>query len=103
MNYPELDKIKSLGEKPQSIGSFIEWLPSQGYHICQEEDDETGEERFFPVHLDINRMLEKYFGIDGAKAERERMALLHECRDEIEVKTLDGKSEILGTIRSDPA
>jgi len=101
MKIPELDKISKVSEKSQAIGDFIEWLPSQGLIICQEEDDEAGEERYFPVHPDINRLLEKYFNIDGAKAERERVAILHELRNELEVKTEDGKTEILGLIRDE--
>lgn len=83
MKTPELDKISKVRDKSQAIGSFIDWLfQEKNFHIAEwKKDDEFDEEQLVTINLDINKILEEYFEIDGRKAEKERQGILEELRN----------------------
>jgi hypothetical protein len=88
---PTLDKLKSVSDKSQAIGAFLEWLQSEQkvqlmrYHehndSCRDEDDEDEfvcglDDEMFPNHSSIEQLLADYFEIDLKEVEKERRALL---------------------------
>ena len=83
--YPELEKLRGVSERSQAIGEFLEWLfGSKNYHIAKylgEEEYEDDEDELVPVHIDIEKLLAEFFGIDLAKAEEERREILEQIRE----------------------
>lgn len=78
---PELEKIKAVSEKSQSIGEFLDWLQNQGIHTAKYVHDvESEEEILETVYLDREKILAKYFNIDLKKAEQERQKILGDLR-----------------------
>lgn len=96
---PTLEKMKAVHEKSQAIGEFLDiFLPSKGVQLgsphvhdvsCPGWDERrnrynpgegprcsfhTGE--FQPFHYTVEKLLAEFFGIDLAKAEEEKRALL---------------------------
>jgi hypothetical protein len=72
MDYPEHDKLHKIQDQSQACGEFIDWLESQGLHLC-EADPESG--RYWPTHRPLRGLLADFFGIDQRKidAEKEQM------------------------------
>lgn len=105
--YPECNKMLAVKERSQVIGEFLEWLQSgeadstafkrrvflatHGLEttywdqLAQEECDlpedewEVGDE-LCPFQYTTEELLAKFFGIDLAKAEKEKQAMLEEQR-----------------------
>jgi hypothetical protein len=82
---PELDKMKSVNEKSQAIGEFLDlFLPEKGIRLMrleQPQGDETIEEcRYVPVNQSVEKLLAEYFEIDLNKCEKERRAILEHIR-----------------------
>lgn len=101
---PECDKMQAAQEKSQAIGDFLGWLQSgvvkqnlpmersiflAAYHVdCEDRDGETLPEdeweigdTLLPYAYSTERLLAEYFGIDLAKAEQEKRAILKEMRE----------------------
>lgn len=76
MEYLEHEKLKNLKEDTQSYGYFLEWLIRR-YTICSYY--EKGE-LYYPEHIDIERTLAEYFGIDYNKLMKEKEEMLKEIR-----------------------
>lgn len=81
---PELDKLTAIKDQSQTIGAFLDWYRSEegGGHLCvlvEDEDRETAD--FFHDHRSIEGLLAKYFEIDLAKIEAEKLAILEELRN----------------------
>lgn len=78
-SYPEHEKAKAAQADAQVIGEFLEWLsdPARGYVICERTDNDV-DNLWMPVstHLNPEQLLNRYFGIDDAKLEREKRAIL---------------------------
>jgi DNA polymerase III epsilon subunit-like protein len=70
--YPEHQKLIALEGKNDTVGQFIEWLADSNYVIC--EYDQMG--RYHPVSRPITSWLAQYFGIDPAKIEQEKRAMI---------------------------
>lgn len=74
---PEHDKLKVVKAKSQAIGEFIEWLGSQEVRLARYDLD-------LGILVDdmmpIEKRLAAYFGIDLAKLEAEKLALLAAVR-----------------------
>lgn len=119
-DYPEHDKLMAVREESQTLGEFIEWLPTADLRICEpitktdcrgggiwntwsciggrkindraDEDEgecpicggtgmvDRDEPLYLPAHLDINKLLAKFFNIDLAKIETEKRAMLEALR-----------------------
>jgi hypothetical protein len=91
---PELNKMKSVREKSQAIGEFLDWLANEkkvslaqyhahGEHCYDGEGDLTCELRkdeLYDFHYSIEKLLAEYFEIDLKKVEEERMAILEHIR-----------------------
>ena len=82
---PECDKIIAVKNESQKIGEFLGWLGSEkNLTICrwvgEDEDDDIGG-RFYPEHLDVQKLLAEFFGIDLNKVEEEKRSLLEEIRN----------------------
>lgn len=71
--YPEHDKLKSVKDKSQAIGEFLEWLQHEREPIVCIADT-TG---WIPV---TNEILAEYFEIDLEKLELEKQEMLQEQR-----------------------
>lgn len=73
--YPELEKVKVTHQDSQKITEFIEWLNGQNIELCS--FNESGrKEIYWPVQIDMEKLLADYFEIDLVKVENERRALL---------------------------
>jgi hypothetical protein len=79
---PELDKLSKVKEESQLIGSFLDWLQTEGgYTICKYYEKDGGlQEAFLPARKSIEEMLAQYFKIDLRKVEWERRKLLNMIR-----------------------
>ena len=87
MTYPEHEKLKSVQEKSQAIGEFMEWLRyTKKYTIAKwyksqwDADDEEETDRLMPEFPSIEKLLAEYYGIDLNKIEEEKRAMLDEIR-----------------------
>ncbi len=70
---PMLEKMKSVKEDSQKLGSFLDWLMNdQGYALAKM--DKYGE--LMPIYDSIEVILAEYFEIDLNQAEDEKRALL---------------------------
>lgn len=81
--YPEHEKLKLVKDKSQLIGEFIsEWLPSQGYTICEtyNDPDSLRDGEFLPARVRPEELLARFFDIDLKKIEEEKRAMLEEQR-----------------------
>ena len=101
---PELDKMKAVRERSQSIGEFLEWLGEEkkwsicaSHHHgpgCEGWDEARGrfnpgafdrrceaqEFELFPVSFSIEKLLAEFFDIDLNKVDDERRAIIDHMR-----------------------
>jgi len=75
---PECAKMAAVTEKSRAIGSFLEWLPSQGVILAIHEPGEG----LVPCHTSIETLLAGYFEIDLQKVEAEKRAILDNLQAE---------------------
>jgi hypothetical protein len=106
IRYPEHAKLRALKGRNMAVGDFVEWLRRNEYAIstlhehtreCYETDDyEEGDppdrscctlssERWYPVAMlggpnNVERWVEKFFGISPQRLAEEKDAMLRECR-----------------------
>jgi hypothetical protein len=74
---PWHDKAKEHADEMQSIGEFIEWLPTTKLHIAKYIDGEEGY-GLYPIpmgQLTINMLLAEFFGIDYDAYQEEKEAV----------------------------
>lgn len=111
---PELDKLRSVSDRSQEVGRFLDWLTGEkGWHFakrhvhtqdCYETTTRRGvfpdykyrevqelscgmnEDDSFPVHEPPEKLLAAFYEIDLDKIEEERCALLDWHRTVIEKK-----------------
>lgn len=84
---PELDKVKSVSEKSQSIGEFLDFMINKKkIKFCQvvkeDEDREDTFPRYAPVPINLEILLAEFFKINLNKAEKERRAILEAIRED---------------------
>jgi hypothetical protein len=102
---PELDKMKAVKDKSQTLGEFIEWLQSEkkvhlgaphvhgptcaGWDADREKYSPRGGDRcecstgeFIPFNFTMERLLAEFFEIDLVKVENERRTILAYIRKE---------------------
>lgn len=72
----EIEKVRAVRERSQTIGAFLEWLQSKEYVIASWGADD----KLYPVRDSIEQLLAQYFDIDLKKLEKEKRALLDEIR-----------------------
>lgn len=86
--YPEHEKLEKVHDESQSIGEFIEWLQSK-YSVCKYDEKRFGG-TWWPVTLDITKLLSEYFEIDLQKIEFEKRLMLKRRLDvTVPIKTGD--------------
>ena len=74
----ELEKFDTTMDARRCINEFLDFLSEQSYWICKDFSQANWYDRFKPIPLANPQLLSKFFGIDEAKLEVERRALL-EC------------------------
>jgi hypothetical protein len=80
-DYPEHEKLKKISDKSQTVGDFLEWLNSQGLHLCEWVDSRyAGEGEFSSANKNTDDLLAEFFEIDQAKLEEEKRELIQEAR-----------------------
>lgn len=72
----EIEKVKAVSERSQTIGGFLEWLQSKEYVIASW----GAYDNLYQERRSIEEWLAQYFGIDLKKLEKEKRALLDEIR-----------------------
>lgn len=84
-DYPESERLHKLIDGVHQIHEFLEWTRSEGLVLCRIQD--TGRIRFdapveeyFPSYESMQDLIYRFFGIDDAKLERERRAMLEALR-----------------------
>jgi hypothetical protein len=77
VDHPEHDKLAKIADKSQVCGEFHEWLMAQGYVLARYDRGYRPNE-LFPVRRRLQDMLAEFFGIDRAKLEQEKRAMLAE-------------------------
>lgn len=70
---PELEKLASVKDVSQQQGQFLEWLLGEKDLVIAQWDEEDW---LHPIHVRIEVLLAEYHGIDLAKVEEEKSALL---------------------------
>lgn len=78
MKTPEHEKLSQVKDLSQEIGSFLDWIQSQG--MCLAKFNE-GEEHYWPVNKRIEQILAEYFEIDLNKLEKEKIEMIEEMRN----------------------
>lgn len=75
--YPEHEKIEKVQLESNTIGEFLDWLPSKDIQLGTWT--ESGE--FIPLHRNIEKLLAEFFEIDLEKIEQEKRAMLELLRN----------------------
>lgn len=71
--YPQHDKLHAVKLESQAQGAFVEWLQARGIFLCK-STGELGD--WHPVYESVTQLLAEYHGIDLAKLEKEKRAML---------------------------
>lgn len=81
--YPQHTKLKEHRAESQTVGQFLEWLLGEegGYTLATWEG-ESPWEQLTHAHVDIEDLLARWLGIDLAKLEQEKLALLTAIREQ---------------------
>lgn len=74
--YPEHAKARAVKRDSQVIGEFLEEMGTRGYELCTYDRHHAE----YEPQQNIEKVLAEYFGIDQAKLEQERLAMLAEVR-----------------------
>lgn len=70
--YPEHDKLRTIADKSQAIGQFLDWLcDEKRIRLCVWDCGE-----FDPISTSITDLLAAYFEIDQTKLEAEKQDML---------------------------
>lgn len=84
--YPEHEKQSLVLGEARAAGDFLEWLKER-YFLCELAGDDK---RFVPVYSPIRELLADWLGIDLAKIDEEKQAMLAELRAAHEQRQEDG-------------
>lgn len=76
---PECDRARKVKDQTQAAGEFLEWASSQGIFLGHYVEEDYG--RFNPVHESVETLLARWMGIDLAKVEQEKRAILEWIRE----------------------
>lgn len=68
----ELERIAEVSSASQEIGEFLDWLKRRGIVFAEYDRAEKMREVCKPIEV----WLAEYYGVDLAKAERERKQIL---------------------------
>jgi hypothetical protein len=95
METPECDKLLEAQEKSLLLSEFVDWLKENGYAICERASNEPdavmdslkGEDPresyawWRLPRIPTEAIFAKFFGIDLAKVEEERRAILEDLKN----------------------
>lgn len=70
---PECARLAAVSGESQRIGEFLEWLAADTEYVLGTFDDD---DRLWPAHPPVQKLLARYFGIDLDRVERERGRML---------------------------
>lgn len=75
---PECDRMLAVRDQSQAIGEFIDWLNYEHeVFLARYEDlDDYSQPVLMTFHRNMNELLAEFFGIDLAKVEAEKRAIL---------------------------
>lgn len=79
--YPELERMRAVGEESRSIGSFLDWLCEQGITLCEVSESRYRDGEYLPISEGPEALLARYYDIDLEKIETERRRMLDELRE----------------------
>lgn len=79
IEYPEHEKVAKVKDQSQAIGAFLD-AGGLGEGIVLARWEGRQGDYLDPVHLNIEKVLAKYFGIDLDKLEAEKIQMLEELR-----------------------
>lgn len=71
---PETMRLVAVSEESQKLGEFLEWLATEAGYVLGAFDE--SDHRLYPVHVPIEKLLARYYGIDLDRVGRERGRLL---------------------------
>ncbi len=77
-DYPEHEKLEKVSNKSQDMGEFFEWLQGK-YSLCKYDENRFGG-TWWPVTVDIQKLLAEFFEIDLNKIEEEKREMLEVIR-----------------------
>lgn len=75
---PECEKLRQVSDKSNAQGAFLDWLLGEKGFTLARYADSGG---LYPVSRNMEELLAEYHGIDLAKVEKERRALLEYLRE----------------------
>lgn len=79
--YPEHEKLSAISDASQTIGAFLDFLTEQDLVISLWiETGELRDPQLVPVSKTTSQILADYFGIDLARIETEKRAMLESLR-----------------------
>lgn len=91
--YPEHEKLSGLrsighgkgqvytSDLSQELGSFLEWLESEGYILARWDHETRTEPQLWPARERIENLLGDYLGIDNDKLMAEKEQMLADIRE----------------------
>lgn len=82
--FPQLTRMQEVQGSSQQIGESLEWLSENGMFVGKHIVPEGWTtEVFVPIIESTEQLLARHFDIDLKAVERERRAILDECRTEL--------------------
>lgn len=80
-DYPELEKLKAISEKSQTIDDFIHWLCNKKHIYLREtiqylREDGQYVDTYAHPKVTTEKLLAEYFDIDLVKVEKEKQEIL---------------------------
>ena len=80
--YPECEKMRSIKEKSELCGDFLEWLQSKYRLINRQESFESSLASInYSSYINFEELLAEFFNIDLDKVEEEKKQILMELRN----------------------
>lgn len=84
--YPEHRKLDALKGANRVVGEFLEWVAAHprlclGQWMTHDDRGELVNPRLIPASVQPARIVAEYFGIDEAKLETEKRAMLRKLRE----------------------
>lgn len=82
VKYPECEKVLEAREVSQDQGEFLDWILEEKGLVLAEWDtaDDPETAGLVPYSFNMENLLAEFHGIDMAKVENERRAMLEEMR-----------------------
>ncbi len=79
-DYPQHEKLATVKDLSQEIGTFLEWTEEQGWHLGEWDENGFGDQQLFLIGLNRLDILARYFKIDLDVLETEKRHMLEAQR-----------------------